>query len=190
MPDKIVYGFDPGYALRIGTKPYLIKFPFKYIGEDNRCWVDPGPSYMQLGHIVTPQPQWLAAGHYSFDINEARMMLAKYLAEHQVMDAMSDDDWVKYDTRKYLECFFNKDLADDYMIAIEKLNNGDWWHSYIRIVDDKVYFQTIPDWHSSPLKPERYSSHKETNAERLARYERQIEENKRRLREDYIEVKL
>ena len=178
MPDKIVYGFDPGYALSLGVKPYIMTRKFRYLGEDGRCWVE------------DDRIRFFPSGRYSFDANEAKMLLAKYLAEHQVMDAMSDDDWVKYDTRKYLECFFAKDLADDYMIAIGKLNNGDWWHSYIRIVDGKVYFQIIPDWYSSPLKPERYSNHKETKAERLARYERQIEENKRRLREDYIEVKL
>lgn len=178
MEDKIVYGFDPGYALSIGVNPYIMTRKFRYLGEDDRCWVEDD-------HI-----KFFSVGKYSFDVNEARMMLAKYLAKRQVMDAMSDDEWVKYETRKYLECFFAKDLADDYMIAIEKLNNGDWWHSYIKIVDDKVYFQLRQDWNSQPLKPERYSSHKETKAERQARYERQIEENKRRLREDYIGVKL
>lgn len=178
MPDKIIYGFDPGYALSLGVKPYIMTRKFRYLGEDGRCWVE------------DDRIKFFSVGKYSFDANKARMMLAKYLAERQVMDAMSDDEWVKYYTRKHLECFFAKDLADDYMIAIEKLNNGDWWHSYIKIVDDKVYFQLRQDWHEPPLKPERYSSHKETKAERQARYERQIEENKRRLREDYIEVQL
>ena len=95
MEIKYVYGFDPGYALSNGIKPYIIKIPFKYISEDGRCWVDPGPNIECLRYTIPAQPQWFAPGQYSFDLDEeaaaVEHAVAKVLEDgYRTVDIMSE----------------------------------------------------------------------------------------------------
>lgn len=187
MEIKYVYGFDPGYALSNGIKPYIIKIPFKYISEDGRCWVDPGPNIECLRYTIPAQPQWFAPGQYSFDLDEAKEMLNDYLKEYDRKQSLSDEEWVEEDMREYLSRYFNKDIVDKYIDKIKELTPN-LWHTYIDIRDNKAYYTIKEDWISQPLKPERYSNYRETKAEKEERLKRQMEEHEKYFKINYREV--
>ena len=183
------YGFDVGISRLSGDRLKLIKLPVKYIGDDGRCHVDPGPPIEALGHYINRQPQFFFPGQWSFDMAEAQELMNKKQVEMDTEAALSDDEWAKRDTEQYLARYFESDIVERYLKAIGRMNDGDWWRTYIKILDSKVYFMLKDDYHPSPFVSR--STHKaETKAEREARNKQQIEENKRRFEKEYRVVEI
>ena len=179
------YGFDVGISKLFGNKLRLIKLPIKYIGDDGRCHVDLGPPIKALGHYINRQPQFFFPGQWSFDMAEAQELMNKKQAKLDAEAALSDDEWVKKDTEQYLVRYFEPDVVERYLDVIGQMNDGDWWRTYIKILNGRVYFTLKVDYHPLPFATR--NVHKaETKAEREARYKRQIEENKRRFEKEYI----
>ena len=183
------YGFDVGIATMTGGKLRLIKLPVKYIGDDKRCHVNPGPPIKALGHYINRQPQFFFPGQWSFDMAEAQELMNKKQAELDAEATLSDDEWAKRDTEQYLARYFEPDVVERYLDVIGQMNDGDWWRTYIKILNGKVYFTLKADYHPSPFANR--SVHKaETKSEREARNKRQIEENKRRFEKEYRVVEI
>lgn len=131
----VVYGYTPNYP-EIGKKPILLKRTVDYIGVDGRCWI--------VERYIKRKPSFFWPWEYDKDKKKAQEKLDGYWAKIMEDRELDDDVWAEKDTRRILLNRFDDETAERYMIALRKLNQGNFWDTKLLFVDGTVYYKVEP----------------------------------------------